>query len=109
MGAFTMRDGTSTRYGEDGGSMPEDFALAEHEYIVIVEQGPRDGYLGNSLVFFLSSGRVIQFKGMAAARSLRFMTRPGKQICDLDFKDVGDGQLQLSSVSTCPLNGNVAA
>eukprot|EP00928_Gymnodinium_smaydae_P000078 TRINITY_DN10033_c0_g1_i2.p1 TRINITY_DN10033_c0_g1~~TRINITY_DN10033_c0_g1_i2.p1 ORF type:complete len:644 (+),score=126.60 TRINITY_DN10033_c0_g1_i2:86-2017(+) len=104
--SFHMRDGGVFSYGGDGGSMPEEFPLDKDEYIVIVEQGPREGYIGNSLVFFLSSGRVIQYKGIAAAHSLRFMAKPGEQICDLDFKDVGGGRLQLCSISTCPLDGN---
>lgn len=110
--ALHMRNGTTTSYGRQGGSIFESFTVEKNEYIVIVEQGRRDGYIASSLSFYMSSGRVISLRGMAASRSVRFMAPAGTQICGLEFQNLQDPNgkqfRQLESVSFCPFDGNLA-
>eukprot|EP00439_Symbiodinium_sp_Y106_P018328 s2881_g2.t1 len=72
--------------------------LQWNERIVIVEQARRDAHLGNSISFYLSSGKLYKLSGLESTRSRRFAAPAGHQICGLDF----DGGGLLSRVSTCP-------
>eukprot|EP00928_Gymnodinium_smaydae_P017890 TRINITY_DN16828_c1_g5_i1.p1 TRINITY_DN16828_c1_g5~~TRINITY_DN16828_c1_g5_i1.p1 ORF type:complete len:618 (+),score=72.16 TRINITY_DN16828_c1_g5_i1:48-1901(+) len=94
-----LRDGSVRRYGFDGGTPVGPFDLEPDEYILIVEQGRRDAFLGNSLAFFTSRGNIIELRGMQASRSRRFVAPAQTQICGLGF----DGS-HLMRVSTCPLH-----
>eukprot|EP00930_Biecheleria_cincta_P034518 TRINITY_DN23850_c0_g1_i1.p1 TRINITY_DN23850_c0_g1~~TRINITY_DN23850_c0_g1_i1.p1 ORF type:complete len:625 (-),score=103.94 TRINITY_DN23850_c0_g1_i1:463-2337(-) len=93
-----LRDGSVRRHGVAGGTPVGPWTLEPDEFILLVEQGRRDAFLGNSLVFFTSKGNIIELRGLQAARSRRFVAPPGSQICGLGF----DGSL-LSRVQTCPL------
>eukprot|EP00438_Fugacium_kawagutii_P017336 Skav229806 [mRNA] locus=scaffold567:297164:299050:- [translate_table: standard] len=68
------------------------------EYILLVEQDRRDAYLGNSIAFVTSKGKILEYRGMQASRSRRFVAPPNRQICGLGFTGS-----RLSLVTTCPL------
>eukprot|EP00931_Biecheleriopsis_adriatica_P118671 TRINITY_DN94018_c0_g1_i1.p1 TRINITY_DN94018_c0_g1~~TRINITY_DN94018_c0_g1_i1.p1 ORF type:complete len:621 (+),score=105.61 TRINITY_DN94018_c0_g1_i1:60-1865(+) len=93
-----LRDGSARRYGSAGGKEVGPWILEPDEFILLVEQGRRDAFLGNSICFFTSRGRIIEFQGMQASKSRRFVAPPGTQICGLGFS----GSL-LAKVKTCPL------
>lgn len=105
---FHLRDGSCVSWGGDGGDSIREESLEKHEYVVIVEQQPRDPYLANSISFYTSTGRVVHFSGMSSTRSQRYMASIGNQICGINFEDVGDGNLRLAEVTTCPQNGDVS-
>lgn len=97
-----LRDGTTYSYGESGGDMIRGpWQLQEDEWIIVVEQFFRDRKLGASLVFYLSSGRVLKLSGMTAVRSPRFAAPWGQQICDVRFDETG----RLVQVVTANLSG----
>ncbi|CAE7415155.1 NEK1 [Symbiodinium natans] len=70
-------------------------------YVLLVEQDRRDAYLGNSLAFLTSKGNIIEFRGMQASRSRRFVAPPDRQICGLGFTGSW-----LTRVTTCPLEAH---
>lgn len=93
-----LRDGSTRRYGFEGGYQAGPYDLDDDEYILLVEQDRRDAYLGNSIAFVTSKGKILEFRGMQASRSRRFVAPPNRQICGLGFAGS-----RLSSVTTCPL------
>jgi len=93
-----LTDGAVRRYGFDGGYPHEPYHLEEDEYILLVEQDRRDAYLGNSIAFITSRGKILEFRGMQASRSRRFVAPPDRQICGLAFTGS-----YLSQVTTCAL------
>lgn len=95
---LTLRRGAVRRYGRRGGQQVVPLELQWNERIVIVEQARRDAHLGNSISFYLSSGKLYKLSGLESTRSRRFAAPAGQQICGLDF----DGGGLLSRVSTCP-------
>eukprot|EP00930_Biecheleria_cincta_P036990 TRINITY_DN25364_c0_g1_i2.p1 TRINITY_DN25364_c0_g1~~TRINITY_DN25364_c0_g1_i2.p1 ORF type:complete len:584 (-),score=63.29 TRINITY_DN25364_c0_g1_i2:289-2040(-) len=98
---FTLRDGSTREYGPDeGGDLTSETALEKDEYIIIVEQGPRDGYLGYSIAFYTSKMRAIVLRGMDMDTSTRFIAPKGKQICGFEF----EGH-RLANVKLCPTSG----
>jgi serine/threonine protein kinase len=86
---FVMIDGLEKKYGGRGGSERVSWSLDKDEYIVIVEQGRREPYLGYSMVFFTSTGKVLQLRGVDASRSKRVMVPRGRQLCGLSFDNAG--------------------
>lgn len=98
-----LRDGTLRPYGERGGTSQIHWTLARDEYIVIVEHGRRETFLGSTIVFYTSAGRVLQLRGVEASRSKRFIVPRGKQICGLHFEES-----ILCGVQTCPSAGGLA-
>lgn len=93
-----LRDGSTRRYGFEGGYQCGPYNLDDDEYILLVEQDRRDAYLGNSIAFVTSKGKIWEFRGMQASRSRRFVAPPDRQICGLGFNGS-----HLSVVTTCPL------
>eukprot|EP00913_Durusdinium_trenchii_P012758 g11979.t1 len=91
-----LRDGSTRRYGFEGGYVQGPYDLEDDEYILFVEQDRRDSFLGNSVAFITSKGRIFDFRGMQASRSIRFVAPPDRQICGLGFTGS-----RLSLVSTC--------
>mmetsp|Transcript_54884 Transcript_54884/g.157830 ORF Transcript_54884/g.157830 Transcript_54884/m.157830 type:complete len:590 (-) Transcript_54884:34-1803(-) len=91
-----LRYGVTRCYGTSGGFEQGTFVLEPDEYIIVVEQGRRDAFLGNSIAFFTSAGNVYRLSGMEASVSRRFAVPTGEQVCGIDF----DGPL-LASVRTC--------
>eukprot|EP00439_Symbiodinium_sp_Y106_P057299 s4205_g8.t1 len=96
-----LRDGSSRRYGFEGGDPVGPWTLDADEYVLLVEQDRRDAYLGNSLAFVTSKGNIIEFRGLQASRSRRFVAPPDRQICGLGFT----GSC-LTRVTTCPLEAH---
>ncbi|CAE8675719.1 unnamed protein product, partial [Polarella glacialis] len=96
--AFKFRDGSIRRYGKEGGVRTVPKTLGPDEYIILVEQGRRETFLGNSLAFFTSLGNIIELKGLEACRSQRFVAPAGCQICGLKL----EGSL-LVGIDTCPM------
>ncbi|CAL1129092.1 unnamed protein product [Cladocopium goreaui] len=78
-----LRDGSTRRYGFEGGYQCGPYNLDDDEYILLVEQDRRDAYLGNSIAFVTSKGKIWEFRGMQASRSRRFVAPPDRQICGL--------------------------
>jgi len=67
------------------------------------EQARRDAYLGNSVVFYTSAGRVCKFSGVEASVSKRFAVPLGMQICGIDFEGTAVAGVRLCSAQThCP-------
>lgn len=98
-----LRDGAVRRYGTEGGSLQGPRLLEPDELIIIVEQGRKDAFLGNSIAFYTSAGNVVEFRGMEAAHSRRFVAPEGFQICGLSFE--GDS---LVGVTICPWSGDMS-
>lgn len=98
---FTLRDGSIRSYGNEGGDQTSETALESDEYIMIVEQGPRDGYLGYSIAFYTSKMRTIALRGMETAQSRRFIAPKGKQISGFEFD-----RHRLVNIKLCPTNGD---
>ncbi|CAE7157513.1 NEK1 [Symbiodinium pilosum] len=96
-----LRDGSTRRYGFEGGYPVGPWRLDTDEYVLLVEQDRRDAYLGNSLAFLTSKGNIIEFRGMQASRSRRFVAPPARQICGLGFTGSW-----LTRVTTCPLEAH---
>merc|ERR1719198_973442 len=67
--SMTLRSGQVMDYGEIGGTPTEPCNLDEDELIVVVEQARRDAFLGNSVIFCTSKGRIVRIAGMQAMRS----------------------------------------
>eukprot|EP00931_Biecheleriopsis_adriatica_P052696 TRINITY_DN30704_c0_g1_i1.p1 TRINITY_DN30704_c0_g1~~TRINITY_DN30704_c0_g1_i1.p1 ORF type:complete len:589 (+),score=106.26 TRINITY_DN30704_c0_g1_i1:51-1817(+) len=100
-----LRDGSVRKYGnKDGGDDTSETALEKDEYIVIVEQGPRDGYLGCSIAFYTSKMNVIALRGFESGKSRRYIAPPGKQICGFD---VDENARSITSVKLCPASGDL--
>lgn len=100
---LTMRDGNKKLYGESvGGTEHGPWHLEASELIVSVEQLSRAYFLGTSIVFTTSLGRIIQLAGIQGS-CRRFAVARGHQICGLDFEGS-----DLSRVTTCPANGDLS-
>lgn len=82
---IVLRTGTVRSYGGEGGFEQGPWALEPNEYFTVVEQAKRDAYLGNSIAFYSSAGRVFKFQGMEASLSRRFVVPTGQQICGIEF------------------------
>jgi len=96
-----MREGPPRNYGGKGGVTQSPSDLEDDEFIMIVEQARRNAYLGNSLAFYTSAGRVMPFRGMQAAKVRRYMAPRGFQVCGLVF----DGS-RLADVRICRASGD---
>lgn len=100
---FSMRDGSQKLYGESvGGTEHGPWNLEPSELIVSVEQLSRAYFLGTSIVFTTSLGRIIQLAGMQVS-CRRFAVARGHQICGLEFEGS-----DLSVVTTCPSSGDLS-
>jgi len=100
---FKLRSGESRSYGTPGGQERGPFELDADDYIVVVEQGWRDAFLGNSIVFYTKSGNVISLIGMESTPARRLAIPNGKQLCGLQFAGS-----QLDAVWICPSNGDLS-
>lgn len=84
-----LRDEAVRTYGGLGGNTVGPWHLQPHEIITAVTQeSPRHdlGYLGNSVVFYTSLGRVIALEGSYAAKVHRYAAPHGYQITGLFFE-----------------------
>jgi len=97
---LVLRDGEVLDYGAGGGAECGPFVLQRDEYITVVEQGRRDAFLGNSIVFYTSAGNVIRLLGMQSAAGVRFSVPVGSQLCGLEFRGS-----DLETIFTCPASG----
>lgn len=102
--SFHLRDGKVRRYGGEGGTEVPPLRLDADDFLMIVEQSRMDAFLGNSFAFYTSKGQILEIRGMESARTRRFVSPRGSQICDLQF----DGSL-LVGVSTCPDSGDLGS
>jgi len=100
---FKLRGGEVKSYGNPGGFEKGPYRLANDEHVVVVEQGRRDAFLGNSMIFYTSAGRVISFLGMEACPTRRMAAPLGMQVCGFDFEGS-----HLHRVVLCPANGNTS-
>jgi len=101
--SLRLRGGQTRSYGGGGGFEQGPWALEPNEYITVVEQARRDAYLGNSIVFYTSAGRVFKLSGMEASVSRRFAAAPGLQVCGADFDGCSLVSVRLCSAhSSCP-------
>lgn len=81
-----LRDEVMVEAGQLGGDRQMDVPLRPDELIVAVMQETRDaGYLGNSIVFYTSEGRVIGVCGNHAKEAARFAAPSDSQIVGLQF------------------------
>lgn len=102
---LTMRDGSVRQHGDRGGKRCGPWALQRGEFIVAAEHTTHpQGFLGSSIAFYTSQGRVLTLEGAAAPRTQRFAVPAGRQMCGLGFEDS-----RLASVATCPQNGDLSA
>eukprot|EP00929_Paragymnodinium_shiwhaense_P099207 TRINITY_DN6077_c0_g1_i1.p1 TRINITY_DN6077_c0_g1~~TRINITY_DN6077_c0_g1_i1.p1 ORF type:complete len:805 (+),score=196.18 TRINITY_DN6077_c0_g1_i1:97-2415(+) len=102
--SFHMRSGQTRTYGGgESGVEKGPWALAQEEYIVIVEQANKDWGLGAAMIFYTSLGNIYKIVGMTGSRSRRVVAPPGQQICDLDF-EAGC----LKGVGTCSVTGDLS-
>jgi len=102
---FRLRSGQTHSYphaGTSGGTDHSVLELALDECIVAVEQVCREAYLGRSIVFYTSAGRVKVFNGNQAPGSRHFAAPLGRQICGLQFEGSG-----LARVITCSHAGDL--
>jgi len=100
---FKLRGGEVRSYGEPNGTERGPYRLAKDEYVVVVEQGVRDAFLGNSMVFYTSAGHVISFIGVEACPSRRLVAPLGMQVCGIEFKGS-----HLDRAVLCPADGNTS-
>eukprot|EP00931_Biecheleriopsis_adriatica_P026034 TRINITY_DN15866_c0_g1_i1.p1 TRINITY_DN15866_c0_g1~~TRINITY_DN15866_c0_g1_i1.p1 ORF type:complete len:595 (-),score=91.39 TRINITY_DN15866_c0_g1_i1:87-1871(-) len=98
-----LRNGKEIEYGSSGGLEQGTWELQEGERILAVDQVLRDAFLGHSVMFIMSSGRIIRLLGMQATTSQGYMVPQGKQICGLEFTDS-----TLTGVKICPSNGDLS-
>eukprot|EP00927_Polykrikos_kofoidii_P075004 TRINITY_DN7105_c0_g2_i1.p1 TRINITY_DN7105_c0_g2~~TRINITY_DN7105_c0_g2_i1.p1 ORF type:complete len:576 (-),score=88.87 TRINITY_DN7105_c0_g2_i1:409-2136(-) len=94
-----LRDGTCRSYGTGGGWQQGPWNLEPGEIITVVEQARRDAYLGNSVAFYTSAGRIIKLAGMESSWSRRYSAPVGMQLCGFVFEGA-----MLTHVMTCPHN-----
>jgi len=100
---FHLRSGVTRSYGGGGGFEQGPWALEPNEYITVVEQARREAYLGNSVAFYTSAGRVLKLSGMEASVSRRFAAPPGLQICGVDVEGASLTGVRLCGAQTgCP-------
>eukprot|EP00929_Paragymnodinium_shiwhaense_P076681 TRINITY_DN39467_c0_g1_i2.p1 TRINITY_DN39467_c0_g1~~TRINITY_DN39467_c0_g1_i2.p1 ORF type:complete len:604 (+),score=103.55 TRINITY_DN39467_c0_g1_i2:40-1812(+) len=99
---FHLRNGKVRSYGGDGGSLAGTWTLAKDEYIKVVDQNIRDAYLGNSIIFQTSLGKVIRIFGVERSKTRRIAAPLGSQIYGLEFAGP-----DLVRAKLCPAGGNV--
>ena len=85
-----LRDGGTSSHGLDGGIAQADEHLHATEHICAVEQmNHQVGNLGTTLIFHLSSGRVIRIAGSSGLRKWKthekLTVSAGEQIHSLEF------------------------
>lgn len=97
-----MKNGKTRAYGTADGNERGPWNLKSDEYIFAVEQGYRDAYLGNSIVFYTSAGNVHKLLGMQNRHCIRFAAPVGSQICRLHFEGS-----RLATVHLCSADGDM--
>jgi len=99
-----LRTGETRSYGSSGGGQQsKPFKLDAHDYIVVVEQGRRDAFLGNSVVFYTHAGNVWSLLGMESTPSRRLAIPSGSQLCGLEFSGSN-----LERAILCPSSGDLS-
>lgn len=104
---FRMADGSVVPIGGEGGAQCGPWTLEHGELLVAAEQTASadcPGFLGTSIAFYTSFGRVLLLEGGAAPRSHRFASPAGRQICGLAFENGS-----LTGASTCPMDADLAS
>jgi len=80
-------NGECRNHGDEGGTEYKEWKLGPDELIIgVTQERQGDGYLGNAVVFFTSTGRSIAVRGSAAAKKRRFIAPAGTQITGLMFE-----------------------
>jgi len=80
-------NGECRNHGDEGGTEYKEWKLGPDELIIgVTQERQGDGFLGNAVVFFTSTGRSIAVRGSAAAKKRRFIAPAGTQITGLMFE-----------------------
>jgi len=98
---FHLRNGKVRSFGSDGGSAVGPWILEPDEHIKIVDQNIREAYLGNSIIFQTSLGKVIRIFGVEKSKTRRVGAPEGSQICGLEFNGP-----DLMAAVVCPSSGD---
>eukprot|EP00928_Gymnodinium_smaydae_P043529 TRINITY_DN29143_c0_g1_i1.p1 TRINITY_DN29143_c0_g1~~TRINITY_DN29143_c0_g1_i1.p1 ORF type:complete len:654 (-),score=150.78 TRINITY_DN29143_c0_g1_i1:37-1974(-) len=98
-----LRNGQTRSYGSSGGQAQGPWSLEPGEYVRVVDQSMRDAFLGNSLVFLTSTGRIIRLRGLQSDRVRVFMAPAGQQLCGMQMQGS-----RVDRVQTCPESGDLS-